>query len=176
MLIVLLFIKTKESENEIDQDYQYALESYCHYSQWLLDNEKPYLESADLLVYPNDTWVAQDCRKLYLLKAFVKYNDMENRKTILKKIEHFENYISNYFKENKNETTRILAILMQNQINTFAKNNNSISADHLPGLKLVDKKLTILEICLQFPKEIILRLLSINIKNEYLWLKSRIKS
>jgi len=173
---VLLFIKTKESENEIDQDYQYALQSFCHYTQWLLDNEKPYLESADLLVYPNDTWIAQDCRKLYLLKGYLKYCSSETKEAIHHKITLFEDYIGNYFEQNKNETTRILAILMQNQINKTEDDSSKYAIDHLPALKLNDKRLTIAEIVMQIPKDLFLRLFKINLKNEYLWLKSRLKN
>ncbi len=171
---LLSFLKTKESENTLDNDYQYALDSFCYYTQWLVDNEQPYLENSHLLIYPNDTWVAQDCRKLYLLRNYLKYASYDLKQDIENKIDLFEKYISQHFLEKKNETTRILAILMQSQINYIDDSTKKSQQSTITELIITDKKLTVYKILAQFLSGLAHKLIKLNLKNEYLWIKVRL--
>ena len=60
------------SINEIDEDFFYAKDSLLHYTDWMLENELPYLDKANLLEFPNHTWVAQDIRKAYIFSIASK--------------------------------------------------------------------------------------------------------
>lgn len=57
------YLKVKEEREELDLIYYFARQSLLHYARWAADNERPYLESAEVLEYPTETWAAQDMRK-----------------------------------------------------------------------------------------------------------------
>ncbi|MFP3978301.1 hypothetical protein [Marinobacter sp. KMM 10035] len=61
------FLHEKRAINEFDDAYQHAARSFIAYAEWMQDNEKPFLESAPQLEFPNYTWTAQDIRKAMLM-------------------------------------------------------------------------------------------------------------
>jgi hypothetical protein len=62
----------------------YARASLLAYARWMLERERPYLDNADALEYPTETWVAQDARKAdVFLWAAIFADDDEGRKVWL---------------------------------------------------------------------------------------------
>lgn len=64
---IIRYINTKLHLQEFDKPFFYARDSFLHYAHWIKDHEKPFLDQAERLDYPNDTWLAQDIRKAMLL-------------------------------------------------------------------------------------------------------------
>jgi hypothetical protein len=110
------YLYIKESHDDLDEAYLHALASFKHYAKWVYDNEKTYLVNADQLVYPNDTWVAQDLRKASILTVYANYCGVDSEQNVLKNASAFRYTIAEHFSNTDNRTTRILAILIQNQM------------------------------------------------------------
>ncbi len=58
-----VYLDDKAERGELDRAYAFARESLLHYARWMADHERPYLDRAETLEYPTETWVAQDLRK-----------------------------------------------------------------------------------------------------------------
>ena len=166
------YLSTKEALNQIeDDDYQYALQSFTHYAKWVVENEQPYLDNKDKLVYPNDTWVGQDLRKANILSTYLKYCPRELTEQVQNRCEFFIDYIEQHFRQNINHTTRILALLMQNE----ADPTKAMDYDTKTGQAIkTNSRLTINNLLWLSLKALIERLLKIKLKNEIQWIKNRI--
>jgi hypothetical protein len=57
------YLLHKAETAELDEMYAYARESLLHYARWMAVHEYPYLEKPEILLYPTETWPAQDVRK-----------------------------------------------------------------------------------------------------------------
>jgi YetA-like protein len=57
------YLDYKSERAELDEHYAYARASLLHYARWMAEHEYPYLDRAELLEYPTETWAAQDMRK-----------------------------------------------------------------------------------------------------------------
>jgi len=91
-------------------------DAFMKYANWMLEYEKPYLDQADILEYPNDTWVAQDLRKACLLFYASGYAP---NSILRKRFESRASGLFSYVSETLTQSStrhfsRILAILMQN--------------------------------------------------------------
>lgn len=172
---IIRFMKIKEAENQLDTDYDYAKVTFIHYATWLFKNEKPYLENREKLVYPNDTWVAQDIRKAYILKCLEEYKNPEERKKISERRKFFTSYVVNNILDKRNFTTRILAILLQSYFDETTGNALTYS-DHQPSEQInTDQKLTITNVFLSFFQDVLQRISNIKLSREYDWLKFKLK-
>jgi hypothetical protein len=168
------FLFIKESINQNDYSYQYALQSFIHYADWVFKNEKPYLDNANILVYPNDTWVGQDSRKAAILNTYTRYCTQEIRKDVFEKIAYYLNYIESHFIKTKNHSTRIQALLMQNytprnfqKLHGYCNNVSSIE-------NISEPKLSISLLLHGIVKDLGSRLLKVNIRNEIQWVINRL--
>ncbi|WP_395344610.1 hypothetical protein PN836_007550 [Ningiella sp. W23] len=93
---------------------QTILSTFLHYIDYILQHEKLYLDQADKLEYANDTWTAQDIRKVQLLGIgswFVNENKAreyrEKSQALHRQIvERLEN-------SDESEYTRLLVLMMQ---------------------------------------------------------------
>jgi len=126
---VLRYLLAKKQANQFDSSFNYATDLLVHFSNWMIDNEAPYLNTPDRLEYPNHTWAAQDIRKanvLYGAYYFSGKNDI-NTNQYKNKADEFYQYVYNSLKTEETRTyTRILAILMQNSgFKSFVEHNNS---------------------------------------------------
>lgn len=114
---VLRYLFTKNEASQIDSSFNYARNLLLHYSNWIVENESPYLNTPEKLEYPNHTWAAQDIRKanvLYGAYSFSGTNEI-NKNQYKNKADEFYQYVYNSLKNEETRTyTRILAILMQN--------------------------------------------------------------
>lgn len=91
--------------------------AFLHYTQWMSENEQPYLLSKDKLEYPNDTWTGQDLRKVQLLLCAHAISKDEKAK---QKANELQDYIHKTLLQSDERTyTRIQALLMQNTIEEF---------------------------------------------------------
>jgi len=110
------YLQIKEHLKQFDSSFNYSRYALLHYASWMVQHEKPYLDTPEVLEYPNHTWVAQDIRKaniLYMASYYCKDPVLAN--TFENKAEFFYQYvISTLSNEPTKSFTRILSILMQN--------------------------------------------------------------
>ena len=158
-------------KNTPDKCFEFIRDCLLHYAWWMLENEKPYLETPELLVYPNDTWVAQDIRKAYIFYCAYQLTTDLN---FLQASKDFFTYVNdNLNTKQVLKSSRILAILMQSHfhpdiqlkfptmeknevINTGAKVNFSVS-----------------NILINFLLDVLKRLTNLSVRNEYQWFRQR---
>ena len=111
---VVQYLDVKRQHDQYDEHFRYALDTFLHYANWMVEYEAPYLESADSLEYPNDTWVAQDIRKAGLLHAAYRYSEI-HRGRYLSRAQFFKDYVLGALEVSETvHYTRIQAILLQN--------------------------------------------------------------
>ena len=108
------YLQTKEEIPSLDNAFYYARDSLLHYADWMVTHEYPYLEKPEILEFPNQTWTAQDLRKVNIL-LFARYYSPASLSTYSDKAEELYRYITGNLANNSSRSyTRILAILMQN--------------------------------------------------------------
>ncbi|MBA6357430.1 hypothetical protein, partial [Colwellia sp. BRX8-3] len=114
---VLRYLLAKKQANQIDSSFNYAKNLLMHFSNWMINNEAPYLNTPDKLEYPNHTWAAQDIRKANVLYGayYFSGNNQLSANKYKDKADEFYLYVYNSLKSEDTRTcTRILAIMMQN--------------------------------------------------------------
>ena len=88
--------------------------AFVHYAKWMADNETHYLANKDKLEYPNDTWTAQDLRKLHLL--WCGYELTQDKK-MLDKAKYLSDEIMPTLRQSDELLyTRLQALIMQNVV------------------------------------------------------------
>lgn len=98
-----------------NSDYNYAKACLLHYAKWMAENEYPYLEKPDILEYPNQTWSAQDLRKVHVLAVAAAYAEPDQADRFMQKATALKEYvITALSNSSEREYTRILALVMQN--------------------------------------------------------------
>lgn len=98
-----------------NHDYHYAVACLLHYADWMAVNEYPYLEKPDILEYPNQTWSAQDLRKVAVLSIAATYADASRAASYRAKAAEIKQYVVHAITHSdEKHYTRILALLMQN--------------------------------------------------------------
>lgn len=171
------YLQLKEGFDCIDENYFYTLNSFFHFTDWMVDNEAPILETPEILDYPNHTWVAQDLRKANILYIAASYNN-QNKHGYLEKADYFFNYVSSELeKEDTRYFSRILIILMQNDMHPSYLSNSEKWKQHQytemlrkPAVKTIHK------IIFNFFKDIFFGILKISLSKEIKWLKYRLKA
>lgn len=68
----------KQSLEQIDQKWFYSNLSLLEYSRWMASNEMLYLDQIEKLDFPNETWSAQDFRKVCILQFALNNSKEEN--------------------------------------------------------------------------------------------------
>ncbi len=170
------YLLFKAEVDEFDDSYKYALESFCHYTRWMLQHENLFLKSSNQLEFPNFTWTAQDLRKATLF-FHASFFDPEYRDQYLKKGQYFlENVIDSLSNTDERYFSRVQIILMQNYIHQnqdellstiILKNPNYINSR--PALKL-----TILKILKRSSMRLAKAIRGFNLKKEVSWLRTRL--
>ena len=110
---VYRYIEVAAACNRKTQTYYNSIFSFNHYLHWMLDNERPFLDSIDYLEYPNATWVAQDIRKAML---FYQRASLIGECAIeyAKRGDALLDYVTSTLNDSKEKIfTRILAVLAQ---------------------------------------------------------------
>jgi hypothetical protein len=57
------YLEYRAERGLIDPAYQYGRAALLRYAGWMAEHEEPYLNHAERLEFPNETWPAQDLRK-----------------------------------------------------------------------------------------------------------------
>ncbi len=111
---VVRYLTLKVEAGQKDASYQYALESFLKYADWMKDNERPFLADSEQLEFPNDTWVAQDIRKAMLMFQAASYGTENAAQYHAKGQEWLEYACSRLLVSDEARYSRILIILLQN--------------------------------------------------------------
>ncbi len=111
---VVRYLAVKEEAGQRDACYQYALESFLNYAEWMKDNERPFLADPEQLEFPNDTWVAQDVRKAMLMFQAASYGTESAAEYHAKGREWLEYVCNRLTVSDEAKYSRILIILLQN--------------------------------------------------------------
>ncbi|MFC3094628.1 hypothetical protein DRW07_12935 [Alteromonas sediminis] len=91
------------------------INSLLHYGKWMIEHEYLYLDKADILEFPNQTWTAQDCRKLCVLSFILPFLSQSEKGQCQEKITRFKQGIyTRLSSSEETKTTRVLCLLMQN--------------------------------------------------------------
>lgn len=172
---IIKYLQVKISLEQLDPSYCYARDSLMHYTDWMLENEYPYLEKPEVLEFPNHTWVAQDLRKAYVFSIAARLNPRK-ASLYLQKSKDFFSYVTENLKDEKTRSyARILVILMQNHMDYSTPDLHPY-----PDKYLFDCKKYVPEPCPNFSITGILyttgvdlfkRLLKLSVKREWKWLK-----
>jgi len=169
------YLYIKEGAGLLDESFYYARDALLHYAEWMVVNEKPYLENREVLEFPNDTWTAQDLRKSGVLAA-AWYYSTEKNPVYIERARYFQDYVIRHLSSSDELSyTRIQALLMQNdgafmyyttkQTPGFDdKRHDWPEAKYNMGSSLLTGVI----------KEMWRRLLRFSISNEVKWLKIRI--
>jgi len=115
----------------IDHDYAGIKKSFLHYVEWIATQEQPYLENHQKLEYPNDTWTAQDLRKIMVLNIALNYVDTAHLKELIQqKIDSLTHYVEDKLcNSDEKDFTRVLALVMQNNIGDISQIGLSNNVD-----------------------------------------------
>jgi len=171
---VLRYLLAKNEAKQFDSSFNYAKSLLLHFSNWIVDNESPYLDTPEKLEYPNHTWAAQDIRKanvLYGAYYFSGKNDI-SAKIYKNKADEFYRYVYDSLKDEKTRTyTRILAILMQNTgFKSFIEENTPTDFSKYQVREMTKfSPPTKLEFVKIFAKT----LMNTSLKKELIWLSHR---
>ncbi|MEE9320263.1 MAG: hypothetical protein V3U76_07460 [Granulosicoccus sp.] len=113
-LVRYLDVKYRQEEQN-SEPFHYARQSLLHYAEWMSQHETPYLHRANKLDYVNDTWAAQDARKISVLQGASRYADSEQSQHFQKRAKEFRDYVVDALEASDTAYyTRIQAILLQN--------------------------------------------------------------
>ncbi|MEM9314379.1 MAG: hypothetical protein AAGA95_07105, partial [Pseudomonadota bacterium] len=61
------FLRADYATTGASDAFLFARDALLHFADWMLENERPYLERPEILEFPNHTWTAQDLRKANVL-------------------------------------------------------------------------------------------------------------
>lgn len=171
---VCRFIYIKESNEQFDEGYEYAKMTLLHYARWMASNEYPYLDKPDVLEYPNYTWTAQDVRKVSVLNFASRYVEEDEAESFQSKAEEIKLAVyRDAPKSDESTFTRFMVILMQNPIYTV-QSSESVRESKLDDIG--DYRVGIGFIFMRSVKLLLKRLVKMNVKEEYSWLKNRLKA
>jgi len=67
----------------LDEMYAYGRAALLHYARWMAAHESPFLERADRLALPTETWAAQDLRKHEVLLFAARHATGDERELFL---------------------------------------------------------------------------------------------
>lgn len=112
-----VYLHGKQERGEIDEMYIYARESLVHYARWMAEHERPYLEHAEGLEYPTETWVAQDMRKGCALLHAADHAAPSERDRFLAGAQRFYDYsVGTLMAMPEHRFTRPLILVLTNGI------------------------------------------------------------
>ena len=175
---VCKYLDLKTRLKQVDDACLYARDSLLHYVDWMLENEKPFLENAGGLEYPNHTWTAQDLRKANIFYIASLYSD-EKKTRCLEAARYYVGFVEETLRnEETRHYSRILILLMQNDTCESALDYDAASpiktasaANSYSAAPLY----SVPGILLRFARDMLSRLFKLSIRNERRWLSFRMK-
>jgi hypothetical protein len=108
------FILVKEEDRVFDKAYQYAVNSLCHYTRWMLENEQAFLSQSEKLEFANDTWAAQDVRKAMIFFQAARWDPEIARDYSAKGVEFLDYVLNTLECSSELSLSRVQVILLQN--------------------------------------------------------------
>lgn len=159
-----------------DEHYEYVKESLLRYTQWMLNNECPFMADKSQLEFPNDTWTAQDIRKTMIM---FQASELDHKNSGLYQEQGrkwLEEVTTTLRCSKEAHFSRILIILMQNHgpqslANSGVPANNCVSSVHQHWSPPV---LTWRLLTMRIGRRAIHALLSFRPSRERLWLNARL--
>jgi len=176
---VYRYLITKQNNKQIDESFYYAQNTLLHYAQWMVEHEQPYLNTPEILEYPNHTWAAQDIRKANVLYMASYFSTNTRKKKIFQiKADEIYHYVVETFKQEPTRYyTRILSILMQNQgIKSFVENASLNSTLPKATSNLQQSKKTKQQDKQNLLNAFFTTLSNTSVLNELTWLRKRSSS
>lgn len=108
------YLYVKEEAGTIDAAWQFAKDSFLHYTRWMSRHERPFLAETTGLEFANDTWTAQDVRKAMLMYLAAIY-DPAAADQYRRKADEWLKYVTDRLGSSpESHFTRIQVILLQN--------------------------------------------------------------
>jgi len=170
------YLDLKTNLQETDQACLYARDSLLHYVDWMLEYEKPFLEDSESLEYANHTWTAQDLRKANLFYVASLYSD-ERKLEYLKAAHLYVQFVESTLQnEETRHYSRILILLMQNDIQNSALDYEvAKKLRRLPVSEAYDSAplYSSFGIFVVFLRDISVRLMRLSFAKEKRWLSFR---
>jgi hypothetical protein len=109
------YLDLKEEIGQIDSEYAYAKNSLIHYTMWMADNEKLFLDQPEKLEYPTETWAVQDFRKVNILLSASRYVELESGLKLISKAQHLYRGALKYLLDFESQVlTRPIVLLLNN--------------------------------------------------------------
>ena len=105
------YLELKIAHDQADEMYDYTVASLLRFGRWMLTHEKPYLEAAEKLEYPTETWAAQDLRKANALRLAARYDETNRARMLQRADEITESAIIDWHNFDRQTTARAMAIL-----------------------------------------------------------------
>ncbi len=175
------FLDIKESENKIDDDYLYVLSSFSHYTEFVVEAEKPYLENREILAYPNATWIAQDLRKAQILNSYSSYCSEGRYLDVCRKRDEFFLYVTRELTDSSQRNySRILIILAQNYFypSSVPEQSKYQKLEQAKKMGIAEKstEMSVISLTRNVTKDIFQRLLRLNIRREIDWLIFKLRA
>ena len=127
---VCRYIDIKSQCHQIDESYEYSKQILIKFGHWMAKNEVPYLTKPDILEFPNQTWTAQDLRKVGTLKMSASF--LTEPSELLKRADAIEEFVElELQKSDQANYCRVLCLLMQNiDLACFPHNNLNTSVEN----------------------------------------------
>ncbi|MCK0163992.1 hypothetical protein [Marinobacter sp. S6332] len=177
LISITRYLLIKAQHQEQDQNSQYARHALIRYTQWMQNHEQPFLAQTDQLEFPNHTWVAQDIRKAMLL-CIASHLDPEQAEDYLQQANIWLEEIQDTLKNSPEaHFTRIVVILMQNQVPQQPIANPDLAADTnalSPAVANANTRLTWTTLMNRILRRAIIALLAFRPAKEKAWLQARL--
>lgn len=165
---VCRYIWQKNVINQLDESREYAIKLLIKFSDWMAEHERPYLTKPEILEFPNETWTAQDLRKVNVLLYASKFapeksqtyteKALEIRTYLVEQLSNFEN----------NHYCRILCLLMQNEgMLAYCKSTREYDEQVIQTNSIYARQSS------WKLKELLSRVRKSSIKKEFNWLAAR---
>lgn len=167
------YLLLKAEADSFDEHYDYTLASFKHYTQWMLENERPFLEDPDQLEFPNDTWTAQDIRKALLLQQAANFLP-DNDDTYLRKSQTLLDYVCNKLSTSpEKHYARVIILIMLNTNPAHKTPTASLSKNDFDKT-LTKPTLSLGKLLTRMTKRLLIGIIHIKISKEKNWLKNRL--
>jgi hypothetical protein len=115
---LMKYLGIKKILNQFDSMWSYARDSLLSYARWMVSYEKLYLDQPNKLDFPNETWPAQDFRKICILKYAqdISVTEEEARQFGIKAEDLFEKAFIQYKQFDTRFLTRPVILIINNAI------------------------------------------------------------
>lgn len=169
------YLEIKEQRAELDKNFYYCRDALLNFARWMTLHEAPYLQNPDILEYPNDTWTAQDLRKVHVFAAAHYYSHQDSQ-VFLDKAQYFENDVLQRLNRSTTKTyTRIMVLVMQNYGTIdFYQHKQKSTPFKNPQFNWQKAQYQNKSIASGFMTLLLKRLMKLSLKGEVQWLKKRI--